>query len=147
MHLIGEGATEALGSKVAKHCQPPLIIYLIGELGSGKTTFARGFIRSLGHTGTVKSPTFALVETYHFEHITLYHFDLYRLQDPRELEYLGLRDIAAEQDTICLIEWPERGGVSVPQADFKIVLKHSGDNRDVNLHAESSQGQSIIGQL
>ena len=147
MHLIGESATEALGAKVAKHCQPPLIIYLIGELGTGKTTFARGFIRSFGHTGIVKSPTFALVETYHFEHITLYHFDLYRLEDPSELEYLGLRDIAAEQDTICLIEWPARGGLSVPQADLKIFLKHSDDYRDVECSAESPQGKLIIGQL
>ena len=147
MQLIGESETEALGANVATQCQPPLIIFLIGELGSGKTTFARGFIRSLGHIGTVKSPTFALVETYDFESISLYHFDLYRLQDPVELEYLGLRDIAAEHDTICLIEWPQRGGDGVPKADLLFNFEHQGENRLVKISAKSIVGQSIISQL
>ena len=147
MQLIGESATQEFGTSVAKLCKPPLIIYLIGDLGSGKTTFARGFIRTFGHQGTVKSPTFTLVETYSFEEVSLYHYDLYRLQDPHELEYLGIRDISAEADIICLIEWPERGGALIPQADLKFTLKHSGDYRDVEYRAESPLGQSIIDKL
>ena len=88
-----------------------------------------------------------MVETYEFESISLYHFDLYRLQDPVELEYLGLRDIAAEQDTICLIEWPERGGALLPQVDLTFSLMHLGDNREVEWRAESPLGQSIIDQI
>ncbi len=147
MQLIGPSATEALGAKVAKYCSPPVIIYLIGELGSGKTTFARGFIHSLGHTGNVKSPTFTLAETYNLNGVTLYHFDLYRLQDPTELEYLGIRDIAAEPDTICLIEWPQHGGEGVPKADLLFTFEHQGENRSASFQAKSSRGQSIISQL
>ncbi len=147
MQLEGKVATQDLGAQVAKNCVPPLIIYLTGELGSGKTTFARGFIHSLGHTGTVKSPTFSLLETYSFKGVTLYHFDLYRLQDPHELEFLGIRDLSAEEDAICLIEWPQRGGEGVPKADLVFSFEHQGDSRRVEYHAESLQGQLIIGQL
>lgn len=147
MQLEGELATQDLGAQVAKLCVPPLIIYLTGELGSGKTTFARGFIHSLGHTGTVKSPTFSLVESYSFECVTLYHFDLYRLQSPHELEYLGVRDVSAEGDSICLIEWPQRGGHALPKPDIVFIFEHQGDTRNVEYHAETSKGQSIIAQL
>lgn len=147
MQLAGELATQDLGAQVAKYCVPPLIIYLTGELGSGKTTFARGFIHALGHTGTVKSPTFSLVESYSLECVTLYHFDLYRLQDPHELEYLGIRDLSAEKDAICLIEWPQRGGNALPKPDLVFSFEHQGDTRNVDYYAESSTGQSIIAQL
>ena len=148
MQLEGELATQALGAQVAKHCcVPPLIIYLSGELGSGKTSFARGFIHALGHTGCVKSPTFSLVETYEFEGARLYHFDLYRLQDPHELEYIGIRDLAAEKDSICLIEWPQRGGEGVPKADIVFTFEHQGDCRNAGYHVNSPNGQSIINQL
>ncbi len=147
MRLAQESATQDLGARVAKYCPSPLIIYLSGELGTGKTTFARGFIRAFGHAGIVKSPTFSLVEAYSLTDVTLYHFDLYRLQDARELEYLGIRDLSAEADAICLIEWPERAAICVPKADLKFVFRHSGDCRDIQYHAESAQGQSIIAKL
>ncbi len=147
MKLIGEAETQAFGKRVAKYCVPPMVIYLKGELGSGKTTFARGFIQSLGHEGNVKSPTFALVENYHFAELTLYHFDLYRLQDPLELEYLGLRDIASEEDVICLIEWPQRGGEGVPNADLIISFDYPEENRSVDLCAQSTRGQAVIDQI
>jgi tRNA threonylcarbamoyladenosine biosynthesis protein TsaE len=147
MKLVGESATQALGVKIANLCAPPLVIHLIGDLGSGKTTFARGFIQSFGHTGIVKSPTFSLLETYNFVGVNLYHYDLYRMKDPHELEYLGIRDLSAEVDAISLIEWPQRGGEGVPQADLVIGLEYQGDYREVGCHAKSMQGQAIIDQL
>ena len=145
--LVGEAATLELAAKLAPLCQPPLIIYLQGDLGSGKTTFARGFIHKLGHSGKVKSPTFTLVETYDLEKARLYHFDLYRLKDPLELEYIGIRDLNGESDVMCLIEWPERGGSALPEADLVIRLEYQGDLRAVDYQANSTKGQMIIDKL
>ena len=145
--LTSEVATRELGGRVAKHCRPPLVIYLSGELGSGKTTFARGFIRTLGYTGNVKSPTFSLLETYEFENVNLYHFDLYRLQDTHELEYIGIRDLSAELNAISLIEWPQRGEGAIPVADLVFDFQHHGDQRMVKYHAESALGQLIVARL
>ena len=147
MQLKDEAATLALGAKLAPHCQPPLVIHLIGELGSGKTTLARGLIQKLGHEGNVKSPTFSLVENYQFDFCKLCHFDLYRLKDPHELEYIGLRELCSEEDSICLIEWPDRGGQGVPSADFQILLAHEGEQRNVNFLTQSKIGQSIIDKI
>lgn len=145
--LVGEKATLELAAKLAPLCQPPLIIYLQGDLGSGKTTFARGFIHKLGHSGKVKSPTFTLVETYDLEKARLYHFDLYRLKDPLELEYIGIRDHNGESDVMCLIEWPEKGGSELPEADLVIRLEYQGDSRAVDYQANSTKGQMIIDNL
>ncbi|QMU62583.1 MAG: tRNA (adenosine(37)-N6)-threonylcarbamoyltransferase complex ATPase subunit type 1 TsaE [Gammaproteobacteria bacterium] len=145
--LIGEAATLEFAAKLAKFCQPPLNIHLQGELGSGKTTFARGFINKLGYSGNVKSPTFTLVETYDLESARLYHFDLYRLKDPLELEYIGIRDLVGEVDVMCLIEWPERGGAGLPEADLVISLEYHGESRDVDYQANSTKGQMIIDKL
>lgn len=145
--LVGEVATVEYAAKFAKHCQPPLIIYLQGDLGSGKTTFARGFINALGHQGNVKSPTFTLVESYDLEFTRLYHFDLYRLNDPLEMEYIGIRDLVDEQDAICLIEWPEKGGEALPMADIQINLEYQGESRNIECLAKSAKGQSIIDKL
>lgn len=144
MYLESDASTQELGAKTARGSSPPLVIYLRGDLGSGKTTFARGFVQALGHPGHVKSPTFSLEETYMLEHVRLCHFDLYRIQDPRELEFIGIRDVMAAQDTVCLIEWPERGGDTVPGPDIEFVFAHQGSGRRVNFHASSARGQSII---
>jgi tRNA threonylcarbamoyladenosine biosynthesis protein TsaE len=145
--LVGETATLEIAAKLAELCEPPLIIHLQGDLGSGKTTFARGFINKLGYSGNVKSPTFTLVETYDLEGARLYHFDLYRLKDPLELEYIGLRDLVGEPDVMCLIEWPERGGSELPAADFVINLEYQDKSRGVDYQANSSKGQRIIDKL
>jgi len=146
-NLVGEAATLEFAAKLAELCQPPLIIHLQGDLGSGKTTFARGFINKLGHSGNVKSPTFTLVETYELELAHLYHFDLYRLRDPLELEYIGIRELVGELDVICLIEWPERGGSALPIADIVISLEYQGEARVVDCQANSTKGQIIIDEL
>ena len=147
IQLIGEEATLEFAANIASKCQPPLIIYLQGDLGSGKTTFARGFINALGHRGNVKSPTFTLVETYDLENLRLYHFDLYRLNDPLELEYIGIRDLVGEKDVICLIEWPERAREELPSADLEINLEYQGVSRGISCQAKSTAGQRIIDNL
>lgn len=115
------------GGQLANLARPRLKIYLQGELGSGKTTLARGFINALGHSGAVKSPTYTLVEEYAISKYILYHIDLYRIV-PGGLEY-GWGELAEyiHSDAICLIEWPERASELLPQADLNLLLEHSGD--------------------
>ena len=147
MNLESEVSTLELGARTARCCTPPLIIYLRGDLGCGKTTFARGFVQALGYPGRVKSPTFSLEESYVLEHVRLFHFDLYRIQDPRELEFIGIRDVIEGQDTFCLIEWPERGGDAVPGADIEFAFAHQGTRRSVQYCARSPRGRPVIEQL
>lgn len=144
MHLEDDTSTLEFGACVARLCRPPLVIHLRGDLGAGKTTFARGFIRALGHSGRVKSPTFSLQESYVLDQTTLFHFDLYRIQDPGELEFIGIRDAAGEAGSICLIEWPERGAGAIPKADIEFAFRHAGAGRRVDLHASSARGHSVI---
>ena len=145
--LDGEGATRELGGRAAQYCRPPLVIYLSGELGSGKTTFARGFLRALGYTGNVKSPTFSLLETYELEDVNLYHFDLYRIRDAHELEYTGIRDLSTEANAVSLVEWPQRGEGAIPAADLVFEFQHHGDQRTVKYHAESDNGKVMVARL
>ena len=128
----------ALGQALAKVIKKGTVIYLTGDLGAGKTTLTRGFLQGLGHRGTVKSPTYTLVEPYEFSDLTLYHFDLYRLQDPEELELLGIRDYFNSQ-SIVIIEWPSRGEPLLPQADLMIDIQlHPQQGRILSLTAHNS---------
>jgi tRNA threonylcarbamoyladenosine biosynthesis protein TsaE len=143
LFIPDEAAMESLGRLMASHMPAGLTCYLQGELGSGKTTLVRGLLRGLGHTGAVKSPTFTLVEPYEFANYSLYHFDLYRLSDPDELEYLGLRDYFRD-DSICLVEWPEKGGRILPRPDVLIQLTYLDHGRDLKFTARTDKGQGLL---
>lgn len=138
-----EDAMVALGAGLAAVSQPGLVIYLQGELGMGKTTFCRGFIQALGHTGAVKSPTYTLVEPYQLRQRDVYHFDLYRLGDAAELELIGIRDYFAA-GSLCLVEWPERGAGALPPADLTITIVASGSSRSVRVRAGSVLGSTVL---
>jgi len=146
IELEGESLQESMGGYLARHCPPPCIIYLKGDLGTGKTTLVRGFLRALGYAGRVKSPTYTLLEPYELEDLACYHFDLYRLADPEELEFLGIQDLLDER-AILLVEWPEQGQGVLPPADLEILLEHRGPARRLSFIGESASGVSIVRQL
>ena len=151
--LADERATIAVGGGLAQvvlaqdeqndKMQPALIVYLKGDLGAGKTTLTRGFVRGMGHQGNVKSPTYTLVEPYELPPWQVYHFDLYRLADAEELEYMGIRDYFAE-NCCCFIEWPEKGAGILAKADIVIELDYQDEQRTVVLFAFSARGEAVL---
>jgi tRNA threonylcarbamoyladenosine biosynthesis protein TsaE len=141
-----EAAMVALGADLAAAASPPLVIFLQGELGMGKTTLSRGFIQGLGHAGAVKSPTYTLVEPYELDGRPVYHFDLYRLGDPEELEFMGIRDYFTSR-ALCLVEWPERGLGFLPPADLVITIEPDGLGRRLQLRAISAGGMAVTARL
>lgn len=145
-HLNDEIATVAMGNKVTAIIEQGAVIYLHGDLGAGKTTFTRGVVQGFGHTGKVKSPTYTLVEPYELTRANVYHFDLYRLGDPEELEYMGIRDYFSEQ-AICIVEWPEKGGEFIPVPDLDITLSYVGDERKIVINSASERGIAIVEKL
>jgi tRNA threonylcarbamoyladenosine biosynthesis protein TsaE len=141
--------TEALGRKLAA-LRPDgsslVVLYLTGELGAGKTTFARGFLAALGVTGAIRSPTYTLLELHELEGTTALHIDLYRLRDPSELEPLGLREWARSR-CLWLIEWPERGGGRLPAADLSLTFTVGAQAHEIEVLAESDLGKAWLGRL
>ncbi len=130
--LPDESATLALGAELAGWGLRSELVFLRGDLGAGKTTLVRGYLRSLGHRGAVKSPTYTLLESYDLKGLRVLHFDFYRIFDPRELGYIGIGELMAEQ-AVKLVEWPDKAGDQLPPADIDIQLQWSGAGRHVQV--------------
>jgi len=146
IHLADVQATEMLGGCLARAAPTGCVIHLRGELGTGKTTLVRGFLRALGFLGAVKSPTYTLLEPYTVENQHILHCDFYRLADPVELEFLGLRDFLDGQ-MILLVEWPEQGGELTPAADLDIHLSHADESRFCQIVAATNQGEKLYSRF
>ena len=146
MHLADEAATRALGARLARVIRPGLLVYLHGELGSGKTALARGLLRGLGYQGRVKSPTYTLVELYTVSRLNLYHFDFYRLRDPKEWRDAGFSEYF-NGAAVCMVEWPEKAGGLLPVADLEIELEFAGDGRDLSIRAGTESGKACLNRL
>lgn len=134
--VAGEDNMLAFGATLAQNLPQDqgCVITLRGDLGAGKTTLVRGLLRELGHRGIVKSPTYTLVEPYHLNGRDIYHFDLYRLGDADELEYIGFRDYFSPT-AVCLLEWPERGKNYVPAADIGLVISIINEARKIIINS------------
>ncbi|MCT8862897.1 tRNA (adenosine(37)-N6)-threonylcarbamoyltransferase complex ATPase subunit type 1 TsaE [Shewanella xiamenensis] len=144
--LHNEDETIAVGQKLARHIQAPLTLYLTGDLGAGKTTLSRGLIQGLGHKGAVKSPTYTLVEPYELNGVEVYHFDLYRLNDPEELEFMGIRDYFT-QSSLCIVEWPDKGEGLLPDADIHLHLKYFNQGREIHIRALTESGKTLLAAI
>jgi tRNA threonylcarbamoyladenosine biosynthesis protein TsaE len=147
--LEDAAATEHFGRRLAGALQRcparRLVIFLQGDLGAGKTTFSRGFLRGLGHQGRVPSPTYTLIEPYELSPLPVYHMDLYRLQDGAELEFLGLDDLP--EPLVLLIEWPERAAVELGEPDLRLSLAFADQGRKLQLEALSARSAKLLSEL
>lgn len=146
--IADENAMLAFAQKLAQairqvSSENALVFYLNGDLGAGKTTLSRGIVQAFGHQGNVKSPTYTLVEEYHLPEKHIYHFDLYRLSDPEELEFMGIRDYFSP-NSLCLIEWAEKGEGLLEQADLLINIAYADTARQIELVAQTEQGKLLI---
>lgn len=149
IHITSLAHTMQLATHIAHVCTAPCVMYLQGELGTGKTTLVRNILNTMGVTGRVKSPTFTLVEPYTLPQYTLYHFDLYRIVDPNELINIGIDDYCTT-DSICLIEWPEKGNNYIPMPDFTCAIEYaeqSNQQRHITLSAQSPIGTILFNQV
>ena len=139
VHVQGDQAMERLGADIGRALDWRGSIWLSGDLGAGKTTLSRGLIRAAGHVGAVKSPTFTLVEPYELAERQIYHFDLYRLVDPEELEFLGIRDYFSDS-SLCLVEWPDKGAGVLPAPDLSIRITVDGQGRTLQIEGHGERG-------
>ncbi|MFC3033141.1 tRNA (adenosine(37)-N6)-threonylcarbamoyltransferase complex ATPase subunit type 1 TsaE [Pseudoalteromonas fenneropenaei] len=144
--LADEAATVQLGNRIATIVKAGAVIYLHGDLGAGKTTLSRGIVQGFGHQGKVKSPTYTLVEPYELAEVNIYHFDLYRLGSPEELEYMGIRDYF-DTTAVCIVEWPEKGHGFIPTPDLDVTMQYEGEARRFYAVAQSVRGEQLLQQL
>jgi tRNA threonylcarbamoyladenosine biosynthesis protein TsaE len=150
LKLADEQATLKLGADFARSINAGMNVYLHGDLGAGKTTFVRGVLHGLGFVGKVKSPTYTLVEPYQIfisqAKVNLYHFDLYRFIDEEEWDAAGFRDYF-NPNAVCLIEWSDKAGSLIPQADIDVYLELVGEGRSVCLIANTMAGKKCLEQF
>ncbi len=143
--LIDEAATTRIATQLAQIFSSG-VVYLVGGLGAGKTTFTRAWLHAKGHVGAVKSPTYTLVEPYQIAGQSVFHFDLYRLNDPFELELMGIRDYLDDRNALLLIEWPQKGEPVIPNADLQLTLQTANDDitRHLIIEAFSPSGVAAL---
>ena len=150
LKLADEQATLKLGADFARSINAGMNVYLHGDLGAGKTTFVRGVLHGLGFVGKVKSPTYTLVEPYQIfisqAKVNLYHFDLYRFIDEEEWDAAGFMDYF-NTNAVCLIEWSDKAGSLIPQADIDVYLELVGEGRSVCLIANTMAGKKCLEQF
>jgi tRNA threonylcarbamoyladenosine biosynthesis protein TsaE len=149
LYLPDAVATEALGAAIAPCLAGGMVVALHGDLGSGKTTLVRGVLRARGWNGAVKSPTYTLVEHYSFSSLYFYHFDFYRFADPTEWETAGLAE-CFRNDSVCLVEWPERVAGFLPPADLEVTLTHgstAAGGRDAVVAARTAAGNRCLAAI
>ena len=149
IRLADADATDTLGLRLAEALRwldSGLVVSLAGELGAGKTALTRATLRGLGHTGRVVSPSYTLVEPYPLASRTLFHLDLYRLGDPEELEFLGIREVNTARDWI-FVEWAERGVGFLPPVDIDIGLEYDGNARCAHFQAYTETGAGLLARL
>ena len=142
MLVVDEAAMLKFGQYLAVALKGHGSVFIYGQLGAGKTTLCRGILRAMGHSGAVKSPTFTLVEPYSVGGCEVFHFDLYRLSDPSELEYIGIDEYFGEAK-LCLVEWPQKGGDRLPAQDLEISIDVLGEKRNICVQARSLHGEAI----
>ena len=142
-NLADEAATQAVGAALGTALAPGAVAHLSGELGTGKTTLVRACLRALGFEDRVKSPTYTLVEPYELSKLSLYHFDFYRLTEPREWLDAGFRDYF-DGTAVCLVEWPERAGPQLPAPDLHLRLEHLPQGRLLKAEASSEMGERLL---
>ena len=145
IELVNSEETEQLGSALLHALPNKCLLFLYGDLGAGKTTLVRGLLRAAGYVGTVKSPTYSLVEEYRLIERSVFHFDLYRLKDPEELEWMGIQDYL-QQPALCCVEWPQMGEGYLPAADVEVHLNHQTDGRmiEINVLAKSLKNTLVF---
>ena len=131
-NLADEAATLAFGAGLVDFGLSSELVLLHGDLGAGKTTLVRGYLRELGVGGAVKSPTYTLLESYEIGPRKVYHFDFYRIVDPRELGYIGIDDLMGER-AVKLVEWPANAGDRLPRADMEVRLGVEGLGRRIEI--------------
>jgi tRNA threonylcarbamoyladenosine biosynthesis protein TsaE len=144
--LPDESSSETLAARLATCLTSPLVLTFSGELGAGKTTFIRGMLRALGIKTAIKSPTFSLIESYQCQDWQIHHFDLYRIDDEAELEYIGFRDYFVD-DCLCCIEWPERANNSLDCVDLNFAFTICESGRLLTIQAASTAGERILSSL
>jgi tRNA threonylcarbamoyladenosine biosynthesis protein TsaE len=144
--LPTEGVSEQVAMKMASCLVAPLVMTFSGEIGAGKTTLIRAMLRHLGVKSAIKSPTFSLVESYQINHLQIHHFDLYRVHEESELDFIGFRDYFSK-DAVCCIEWPERVASRLSNVDIRISLGIKGAGREMQLCALTPAGASMLSCL